>query len=356
MPDFVARYQLSGPPPQGWKEQLEKFAADSGLKAFASIVGKQAVIQCRVPESSAEKAGAIAKAFFDEAAAALTGASGGTWIKLVSSAPVRQKPPVLLYAIGGTVALAAAFFLKVSDATSGINETAKAVIFAVMFLATGVWLLVDMRAARALGVIEEQLQQHDEAAHLARQIAEGEDPRRTTRIEAARVSLRMRAGRLRRDADQLWQRSVWAYRGALSFYVLSIAGPGMAATLVFRADTLDWHYMFGGFGLAAVPLTIGTALLRHDTKLREQYEKAANNVATLERYELALDYARIGAQPSYDATLQQVITQLLTLPPATPGAAATSPGGKEDVESQAAITAVATKLVDAVTTTLGQKK
>ncbi|WP_224241036.1 hypothetical protein [Hyalangium gracile] len=145
------------------------------------------------------------------------------------------------------------------------------------------------------------------------------------------------------------------YRGALSFYVLSIAGPVMAATLLPRDGTLDWHFMFGGFGLAAVPLTIGTALLRHDTKLREQYEKAANNVATLERYELALDYARIGAQPSYDATLQQVITQLLTLPPATPGAAAAAPGGKED-GGEATSAAVATKLIETAAGLLGQKK
>lgn len=159
---------------------------------------------------------------------------------------------------------------------------------------------------------------------------------------------------MRRDADQLWQRSVWAYRSALAFFLLAIAGPTVGATLLLRATALDWHLMFGGLGLAAVPLTIGTALLRHDTKLREQYKEAARDAATLERYELALDYARIGAQPGYDAALQQVITQLLTLPPASTAPAAL--GLKEDVESQVAITAVATKLVDAVTTTLEQKK
>lgn len=100
---------------------------------------------------------------------------------------------------------------------------------------------------------------------------------------------------------------------------------------------------------------VGPTLLRHDTKLREQYEKASNNVANLERYELAMDYARIGAQPSYEATLQQVITQLLTLPPATPGAAAAAPAGNQD-GGEAAATAVATKLIEATTSILGQKK
>ncbi len=35
-------------------------------------------------------------------------------------------------------------------------------------------------------------------------------------------------------------------------------------------------------------------------------------MAELERYELALDYARISSDASYQATLQQVIAQLLT--------------------------------------------
>jgi transketolase C-terminal domain/subunit len=64
----------------------------------------------------------------------------------------------------------------------------------------------------------------------------------------------------------------------------------LAATLLLTSSTLDWHLMFGGFGLAVVPLTIGTALLRHDTKLREQYREAARDVTTLERYDLAPDY------------------------------------------------------------------
>jgi hypothetical protein len=56
--------------------------------------------------------------------------------------------------------------------------------------------------------------------------------------------------------------------------------------------------MFGGLSLAAVPLGIGTALLRHDTRLREQYQDSAREVASLERYELALDYARIASSES----------------------------------------------------------
>lgn len=198
-------------------------------------------------------------------------------------------------------------------------------------------------------------QQQVIAEELSKEIAKNEDPKLTTRIEAARVSLRMRAGRMRRDADQLWQRSVWAYRGAIGFFLLAIAGPTVAATLLLKAVTLDWHVMFGGFGLAAVPLTIGTALLRHDSKLREQYKEAARDVATLERYELALDYARIGPQASYDATLQQVITQLMTLPAASLGTAPVSQGSKEG-ENDIALASVATKLVEAVTATLGQKK
>jgi len=198
-------------------------------------------------------------------------------------------------------------------------------------------------------------QQQAAAEQLVKEIAKNEDPKLTIRIEAARVSLRMRAGRMRRDADQLWQRSVWAYRSAVGFFLLAIAGPTVAATLLLKAVTLDWHVMFGGFGLAAVPLTIGTALLRHDTKLREQYQESARDVATLERYELALDYARIGPQASYDATLQQVINQLMTLPAASSGTAPAAQGGKEG-ENDAALTSVATKLVDAVTATLGQKK
>jgi hypothetical protein len=356
MPDFVATYQISGLPPQGWKEQLEKFAADSGLKASASIVGKQAVIQCQVPENSAETAGALAKAFFDEASVTLTEGGSGKGVRLMSIEPTQRSTFLssALAVLDGGWWLIGIGAIGTTLVAGMDPKYLPIVMIGVIWALAGVVLLFGERMSKSRKALDETQRAAD--LRLEQALAKDEDPKLTTRIEAARVSLRMRAGRMRKDADDLRDRSVWAYRSALFFFLLAIAGPGVAATLLLRAGTLDWHLMFGGFGLAAVPLTIGTALLRHDTKLREQYREAARDVATLERYELALDYARIGAQPSYDATLQQVITQLLTLPPATLGTAPTAPSSKEDVESHAAITAVATKLVDAVTTTLGQKK
>lgn len=358
MPDFVATYKLSGPPPRGWEEQLEKFAADKGLVAEPSSMGDEAYVLCKVPESSPEIAGAIAKAFFEEAAATLPG------VRLVRSHPVLKhkfRPVTFAKALVGALAALLAislFALPYLLAERFVGHSTALVAAGVSGLACVLGLarlIYEIVVGGDEPDSDGETQQQAAAARLAREIAKDEDPKQTMRIEAARISLRMRAGRMRSDADDLRDRSVWAYRGALFFYLLSIAGPGTAATLLLNSGTLDWHLMFGGFGLAAVPLTIGTALLRHDTKLREQYEKAATNVATLERYELALDYARIGAQPSYDVTLQQVITQLLTLPPATPGAAAAAPAGNQD-GGEAAATAVATKLLETATSILGQKK
>ncbi|MBZ4370131.1 hypothetical protein [Corallococcus sp. AS-1-6] len=146
---------------------------------------------------------------------------------------------------------------------------------------------------------------------LAQTVETEEDPKLIARLELARIALRSRASLMRGDANRLWQRSIWAYRGAFIFFLLAIAGPGVAAAIVLNSSNPDWHFMFGGLSLAAVPLGIGTALLRHDAKLREQYQQAAQDIASLERYELALDYAHISSQETYQLTMQQVINQLI---------------------------------------------
>ncbi|HYO52356.1 hypothetical protein [Archangium sp.] len=188
---------------------------------------------------------------------------------------------------------------------------------------------------------------------LVQQVAGEEDPKMQARLELARIRLRSRASSMRGDADRLWKRSLWTYWGALFFFVLAIAGPGVAATLLLNSTNPDWHFMFGGLSLAAVPLGIGTALLRHDTKLREQYQEAARDVASLERYELALDYAQIASLKTYQATMQQVIVQLLSNRPGLPVQSPLSPTAGEKGEEAESASGIQ-KILDATVEKTGE--
>lgn len=131
-------------------------------------------------------------------------------------------------------------------------------------------------------------------------------------LEHERVSLdslQVRTRAIRDDRDLLRDRAQSAYRLACLFLLLALGGPVFAGWLLFSRG--DWHFLLASLSIAAVPLAIGLALLRHDTKLREQHGEAEAQLEVLDRLNLALEYARTAGKEVYSETLRQVIAALL---------------------------------------------
>jgi hypothetical protein len=321
MTDFTGTYEFTGELPQQWSEQLRNLASTAGLDLrAASKVGSRLIITIRVPKTVPAPASEVAGAFLADVASVLSGSVDSGRAQLISTAVARSRARPILSFIGAILALSASGAVSLYGVISivGFLESLGVSPAISVFLLAGISIIF-VAAVMTFGgnvrqefaaTAERERQAVQESA-LAQQVAGEEDPKLRARIELARIALRIRASSMRSDADRLWKRSIWAYRGAFVFFLLAIAGPGVASLLLLNSAAPDWHFMFGGLSLAAVPLGIGTALLRHDTKLREQYHEAAQDVAALERYELALDYARIATPETYQATMQQVITQLL---------------------------------------------
>ena len=317
----------------------------------------------RVPGGRTKPPSEIVGPFLADVVSVLSGGrTGNTRAQLVGTSLARSRTELLisigrspvLYVFAATIGvLAYGFvdeFLRSLRPFSLVDRIVLGVSLVVPLLA--LIALFGNSLRRELAAKTEKEQQAVQERVLVQQVAEEEEPKLRARLELARIALRSRARSMRGDADRLWQRSVWAYRGAFGFFLLAIAGPGVAAALLLKSANPDWHFMFGGLSLAAVPLGIGTALLRHDTKLREQYQRAAHDVASLERYELALDYARIASPETYQATMQQVIAQLLlsrTAPLASPGVIA---AGGEHGESEGGLRVQ--KLLDATVEKAGE--
>ncbi|ADO67820.1 hypothetical protein [Stigmatella aurantiaca] len=345
MPDFVGTYQLAGAPPEQWNAQLRTLASTAGLEVRStSLAGQRLTLVVRVPKNAAAPASDIAGSFLADALSVFSGGpSDGGRAQLLSTSLVRPRPASIfdlrrsiipyLYALLGLVIVLTLPLIssRLSDIYLSLLSTTTAterLAFLVALLGAFLAALGTLNALRR--EIAERTQKEHQAVQeraLVQQVAEEEDPKLRARLELARIALRSRASSMRGDANRLWLRSVWAYRGALGFFLLAIAGPSVAAFLLLASQNPDWHFMFGGLSLAAVPLGIGTALLRHDTKLREQYQEAARDVASLERYELALDYARIASPETYQRTMQQVIQQLLLSRPGLLAPARGAPPG-----------------------------
>jgi len=327
MPDFTGTYQLAGNPPDKWEERLQSLATSAGveLQPAANEEGRLAIkIRAPAGTSTGVSASEVASRFFNEARPLLSSADALGSAQFLGMAPnrprrLRARPlvkalgVVLLWALSGLLISMGMTKLALFFHDRGAIWEFLAVMGGSILAIAGTFVYRHFASDEDTAPEDERKQQAVQERALVQEVTKGEDPAMRARLELARISLRMRASSMRSDADRLWSRSQWAYRAACGFFGLSLAGPVVAATLLLTTTNPDWHFMFGGLSLAAVPLAIGTALLRHDTKLREQYQDAARDVASLERYELALDYSRISSQKTYQTTMQQVITQLLTL-------------------------------------------
>lgn len=173
------------------------------------------------------------------------------------------------------------------------------------------------------------------------------EPVQVAQLEAS-AKLRSRTTSIRDDRDQLWVRAQRAYQLACFFLFLSIGGPGVAVWLLVTSR--DWHYLLASISLAAVPLAIGLALLRHDNKLREQHRDAETELAALDRLQLALDYAQGDTEDTQRETLRKVISQLLrpSKPAPRPEPRRSRKTGGEDADDGSTVSTVFETAADAV--------
>jgi hypothetical protein len=121
------------------------------------------------------------------------------------------------------------------------------------------------------------------------------------------------AQKLRFELDGLRTRALISFIPGLGLCLAAIAGPVMAIRL---AETEHhWEFMLGGTTLAAVLLAAGTALLRHDNKLREQVQESRSELLYFSRLKTGLDCAFTLDPEMYRAGLQIIAAHLLAAPP-----------------------------------------
>jgi hypothetical protein len=366
MPDFVATYRLTEDPPERWYAEISALADSSGLGVASVKKGgsRQLSITVRAPKNTHGLTNELVSSFFSDVVNILSSGKGGAQrAQLVDLRPTGKfsaRTNIILSVLGFNAALVAiasiiysAYSYIYKGAPPELNTLGTIGMIGVAGFTFIVPRALEEELPRASGSglpadVEKNVQIVNERV-LAQEVSTTEDPKTQARVELARIRLRGRASSMRGDADRLWRRSLWAYRGAFAFYCIAIAiGPAVAARLLLMKEQPDWHFMFGGLSLAAVPLAIGTALLRHDTKLRDQYQEAARDVALLERYELALDYSQLTSSGNYQKTIQQVVSQLLLSRPAmtTHSSPSSTSDANEDAESLSAARKIVDRAVD----------
>lgn len=162
----------------------------------------------------------------------------------------------------------------------------------------------------------------------------------------AREGLDYRVRTIRDDRDQLWIRGKHAFLIACVFLVASLVGPATAVWLLIHSH--DWHYLLASVSLAAVPLAIGLALLRHDNKIRDQHRDAETELAVLDRLQLALDYAAADSTERQAETRRQVIQQLVQPPKPEAKTVRRRKSQKVDKKTSVDVGAVVEKATDAI--------
>ncbi|NRD67678.1 hypothetical protein HRD49_38695 [Corallococcus exiguus] len=177
------------------------------------------------------------------------------------------------------------------------------------------------------------------------------EPEQIVQLDAS-AKLRSRTTSIRDDRDLLWVRAQRAFQLACFFLFLSTGGPGVAVWLLVTSR--DWHYLLASISLAAVPLAIGLALLRHDNKLREQHRDAESELAALDRLQLALDYAQGDTKDTQRETLRKVIGQLLrpSKPASRPESRRPSKTSEKDADDGSIVGNVFEKAADSVAAVL----
>lgn len=133
--------------------------------------------------------------------------------------------------------------------------------------------------------------------------------------EFAKTTLIFRANSAKDDQDRIWRRSNLAFYLGCLFFFLSLAGPASSYWFALKNPAADLFHFLPSISLSVIMLTAAASLLRYDGKLREHFQAKADEVAYLNRLQLAVDSAHSVSNKTYRTTLRNIITQLVTPPP-----------------------------------------
>lgn len=127
-------------------------------------------------------------------------------------------------------------------------------------------------------------------------------------------SIDLHRGRLRRHLDGLRRRAFWSFLPGALLCLLSFVGPLESYVLCSRYAG-RWEFMLGGSALAAVLLAAGSALLRHDHKIRALVESSQSELHYFDRIKGAMDLAASDGRDTYRTTLKAIVQQLIARSP-----------------------------------------
>lgn len=139
-----------------------------------------------------------------------------------------------------------------------------------------------------------------------------QDIRTTTSLEES--SIRHLSLRLAADVNRLRRRAFFAFVPGTFLCLSALSGP-VVSVIMIRQHPQQWQYMLGGSAVAVVLLGAGTALLRHDAKLREQMFAARVELLYFSRLQAGLDCAMAVSKEAFLKGLSQVSAHLLAAPP-----------------------------------------
>jgi len=144
------------------------------------------------------------------------------------------------------------------------------------------------------------------------QVDAGDADRSKSRLDAKAIEAY--AEELRAEVAALNRRAVLSFFPGLLLCMSALAGPVVSLYLV-SGNPEHWQLMLGGGTLAAVLLGAGSALLRHDNKIREQIHVARGELLYFNRLRTGLDCARVLSDGDYRDGLKLITSHLLAPAP-----------------------------------------
>jgi hypothetical protein len=126
-------------------------------------------------------------------------------------------------------------------------------------------------------------------------------------------AIELHAQQLRTEINGLRARALASFIPGLLLCICSLIGPLIAFRLAEKHG--KWEFMIGGSTLAAVLLAAGSALLRHDNKVRDQIQASQSELLYFSRLKTGLDCAATLSADQYRRGLEMVTAHLLAAPP-----------------------------------------
>lgn len=309
------RFDLKYRPPEDWERRLKKLAQDADLELGTTfLTGNQILYSTKpllpLPGVPASPPDQRLQAFKEAALKMLEDPTlpRETLNQPPQSEILRSTPWVIL----GWITAGAALLSFIFRNQLQLPETTPALLGLISLLVSfqPSFIFNSLFGGR-FSALQEALRRQEELFNRL-SAAQSEN---ATNSDLAKTTIIFRANSAKDDQARIWRRSNWAFGLGCFFFTLSLAGPIGSYWILTRINGADWHQFIPSLSISAIMLTAAAALLRYDGKLREHYQAKADEVAYLDRLQLAIDSARTVSDKTYKNTLRNIITQLVTAPP-----------------------------------------